>query len=324
MELRHLQSFVTVAEELNFRRAAERLRMSQPPLSQQIKRLEHEVGVALLRRTTRQVALTAAGEAFLTEARRALRAVQEAPLAACRAASGQTGVVRLGFSGPTSHEVLILMTRKFREHRPRVRLEIHGPVYGGELVTRLTDDEIDAGLMRLPVAGTGIQARELTRHGIVVALPAGHRLATRAEIGMDDIQDEPVVSHPTNRGAGIVALIHSAYLAHGSSPRIVQEAPDTHTILTLVGAACGHRLRTVLRQPPQGPRRGPHPGPRHPAAAAGPGVARGRPEPGAARADRSAGRDRGGLCAGGGGHVTRRAAGGQRRWRTWSSGAPAG
>ncbi|MFJ8950944.1 MULTISPECIES: LysR substrate-binding domain-containing protein [unclassified Streptomyces] len=239
MELRHLQSFVTVAEELNFRRAAERLRMSQPPLSQQIKRLEHEVGVALLRRTTRQVALTAAGEAFLTEARRALRAVQEAPLAARRAASGQTGVVRLGFSGPTSHEVLILMTRKFREHRPRVRLEIHGPVYGGELVTRLTDDEIDAGLMRLPVAGTGIQARELTRHGIVVALPAGHRLATRAEIGMDDIQDEPVVSHPTNRGAGIVALIHSAYLAHGSSPRIVQEAPDTHTILTLVGAGVG-------------------------------------------------------------------------------------
>ncbi|MFZ3561896.1 LysR substrate-binding domain-containing protein [Streptomyces sp. BH055] len=239
VELRHLRSFVTVAEELNFRRAAERLQMSQPPLSQQIKRLEHEVGVTLLRRTTRQVALTAAGEAFLTEARRALRAAREAPVAARRAASGQTGVVRLGFSGPTSHEVLILMTRKFRERRPRVRLEIHGPLYGGELVTRLTDDEIDAGLMRLPVSGSGIQARELTRHNIVVALPAGHRLATREEIGMDDIQDEPVVSHPTNRGAGIVALIHTAYLAHGSSPRIVQEAPDTHTILTLVGAGVG-------------------------------------------------------------------------------------
>ncbi|MEU1370928.1 LysR family transcriptional regulator [Streptomyces sp. NPDC005803] len=239
MELRHLQSFVTVAEELNFRRAAERLRISQPPLSQQIKRLEHEVGVPLLRRTTRRVALTVAGEAFLAEARRALRAAQEAPLAARRAASGQTGVVRLGFSGPTSHEVLIVMTRKFRERRPRVRLEIHGPVFGGELVTRLTDNEIDAGLMRLPVEGTGIQARELTRHSMVVALPAGHRLASRTEVGLADLRDEPVVSHPTNRGAGIVALIHSAYLVHGASPRIVQEAPDTHTILTLVGAGVG-------------------------------------------------------------------------------------
>ncbi|MER5179091.1 LysR family transcriptional regulator [Streptomyces sp. NPDC002896] len=239
MELRHLQAFVTVAEDLNFRRAAERLQMSQPPLSQQIKRLEREVGVPLLRRTTRQVALTTAGEAFLAEARRALRAAQAAPQAARQAAAGQIGVVRLGFSGPTSHEVLVLMTRKFRERRPHVRLEIHGPVFGGELVERLNRDEIDAGLIRLPVAGSGIQVRELTRHPITVALPAAHPLATRREVCLLDLRDEPVVSHPTNRGAGIVSLIHSAFLRHGSTPNIVQEAPDTHTILSLVGAEVG-------------------------------------------------------------------------------------
>ncbi|MFI7008782.1 LysR family transcriptional regulator [Streptomyces sp. NPDC050145] len=239
MELRHLQAFVTVAEELSFRRAAERLQMSQPPLSQQIKRLEHEVGVPLLRRTTRQVALTTAGLAFLSEARRALRAAQAAPQAARQAAAGQTGVVRLGFSGPTSHEVLVLMTRKFRERRPRVRLEVHGPVFGGELVDRLNRDEIDAGLIRLPVAGSGIRVRELTRHPIAAAVPAEHPLATRREVGVLDLRDEPVVSHPTNRGAGIVSLIHSAFMQHGSSPNIVQEAPDTHTILSMVGAGVG-------------------------------------------------------------------------------------
>lgn len=239
MELRHLRAFVVVAEELNFRRAAARLQMTQPPLSQQIKRLEREVGVELLRRTTRHVTLTGAGAAFLTEARRALQAAQAAPEAARQAAAGQTGVVRLGFSGPTSHEVLVLMTRKFREHRPHVRLEILGPVFGGEMVGRLGRDEVDAGLIRLPVAGSGLQVRELTRHRITVALPTEHPLATRREVGVLDLRDEPVVSHPTNRGAGIVALIHRAFLKHGTSPNLVQEAPDTHTILSLVGAGVG-------------------------------------------------------------------------------------
>ncbi|MCH5675628.1 LysR substrate-binding domain-containing protein [Streptomyces gilvus] len=239
MELRHLKAFVTVAEELNFRRAAARLQMSQPPLSQQIKRLERDVGVSLLRRTTRQVALTPAGHAFLAEARIALKAAQTAPEAARQAAAGQIGAVRLGFSGPTSHEALVLMTKKFRAHRPHVRLEVLGPFLAGEMVELLNRDEVDAGLIRLPVAGSGIQVRILTRHPVTVALPAEHPLAGREKVDLRDLCDEPVVSHPTNRGAGLVSLIHSAYLKYGSSPNIVQEAPDTHTILSLVGAGVG-------------------------------------------------------------------------------------
>src|SRR5437763_1396116 len=124
VELRHLEAFAVVAEELNFRRAAERLHMSQPPLSQQIKRLENEVGVPLLRRTTRQVALTAAGEAFLIEVRKVLTAARAAPRVARQAAAGQIGSLRLGFSGPTSYEVMLLIVRKFRERYPQVRFDI--------------------------------------------------------------------------------------------------------------------------------------------------------------------------------------------------------
>jgi DNA-binding transcriptional LysR family regulator len=239
LELRHIEAFIVVAEELNFRRAAERLRIAQPPLSQQIKRLEREVGAILLHRTTRKVVLTPAGEAFLREARRATQAARAAPYAAREAAAGQTGVVRLGFSGPTTYEVLVLMTKMYRVRRPHVRLDVLGPVYGGELIERLGRDEIDAGLVRLPVSGSGIAVREITRHPMAVALPADHPLAQRRQIGIPELRDSPVIGYPSNRGAVILTLIHSAFLAHGFSPNIVQEAPDTHTILSLVGAGVG-------------------------------------------------------------------------------------
>jgi DNA-binding transcriptional LysR family regulator len=239
MELRHIEAFIAVAEELNFRRAAERLHIAQPPLSQQIKRLERDVGATLLHRTTRRVSLTPAGEAFLHEARRAVQAAQAAPRAAREAAAGRTGVVRLGFSGPTSYEALVLLTKLYREARPHVRLDVVGPVFGGELIERLDRDEIDAGLVRLPVSGSQIAVREITRHPVAVALPADHPLAGRRHIDLLELRGQPVISYPTNRGAGTVTVIHSAFLAHGFSPNIVQEAPDTHTIMSLVGAGAG-------------------------------------------------------------------------------------
>jgi DNA-binding transcriptional LysR family regulator len=234
-----MEAFIAVAEELNFRRAAERLYMAQPPLSQQIKRLEREVGVTLLHRNTRHVALTPAGEAFLQEARRAVRAADAASRAAREVAAGNSGVVRLGFSGPTSYEVLVLITRMYRELRPNVRLDIVGPVYGGELIERLGRDEIDAGLVRLPVPGSRIALQEITRHPIAAALPTDHPLAGREQVSLAELREEPMISLLANRGAGLLIVIHSAFLAHGFSPNIVQEAPDTHTIMSLVGAGVG-------------------------------------------------------------------------------------
>ncbi|MDA3624161.1 LysR substrate-binding domain-containing protein [Saccharopolyspora sp. WRP15-2] len=239
MELRHLQAFVAVAEELNFRRAAVRLHMSQPPLSQQIKRLEHEVGVPLLRRTTRQVALTAAGEAFLREARKTLESAEAAPKLARQAAAGEIGVVRLGFSGQTSYQVMLLIVRKFRERYPDVRFDIVSPLYGGELVDRIHQQEIDAGLLRLPVPLEGLSVRELEQHQLAVALPDNHRLADGRSVGVADLRDEPVISYPTNRGSVVNQLVQAVCLRHGFNPNFVQEAPDTHTILSLVGAGSG-------------------------------------------------------------------------------------
>jgi DNA-binding transcriptional LysR family regulator len=242
VELRHLQAFVAVAEELNFRRAAVRLHMSQPPLSQQIKRLEHEVGVVLLRRTTRQVALTAAGEAFLREARKTLQAAEAAPRLARQAAAGEIGVVRLGFSGQTSYRVMLLIVRKFRERYPNVRFDILSPLYGGELVDQINQQEIDAGLLRLPVPTEGLCVRELEQHPLAVALPEDHRLAGARRIGLADLRAESFISYPTNRGSVVNQLVQAACLQHGYSPDFVQEAPDTHTILSLVGAGSGISL----------------------------------------------------------------------------------
>ncbi|MEV0051135.1 LysR substrate-binding domain-containing protein [Saccharopolyspora shandongensis] len=242
MELRHLQAFVAVAEELNFRRAAVRLHMSQPPLSQQIKRLEHEVGVALLRRTTRQVELTAAGEAFLREARKTLQSAEAAPRLARQAAAGEIGVVRLGFSGQTSYRVMLLIVRKFRERYPNVRFDILSPLYGGELVDQINQHEVDAGLLRLPVPTEGLCVRELDQHPLAVALPDGHRLAGEWRVGLDDLQGESFISYPTNRGSVVNQLVQAACLQRGYNPNFVQEAPDTHTILSLVGAGSGISL----------------------------------------------------------------------------------
>lgn len=180
MELRRLQAFVAVAEELSFSRAAARLHMSQPPLSQQIKRLEQDVGVELLHRTTRSVELTAAGAAFLTEVRSALDSLEAAKLAAHRAAEGVTGVVRLAFSGPTSYRELLAIAREFRLRHPTVRLDVVGPYYGGELAERLHLREADAGLVRLPLPDTGLRVRELLRHPLVAAVPSEHPLAARS------------------------------------------------------------------------------------------------------------------------------------------------
>lgn len=239
MELRQLRAFTAVAEELNFRRAAERLRMAQSPLSQQIKRLEREVGVVLLHRTTRQVSLTTAGAAFLAEARRALAAAEAAPRLARQAAAGQLGAVRLGFTGPASYEVLLIITRTFRRYRPHVRLDIVGPAFSGELVDRLHHDDVDAALVRIPVSAPGLRLRQVASHAIGAALPAAHPLASQQVVSLTQLAGLPIIGYPSNRGVATAGAIQSAFVQRGLSPNIVQEAPDTHTILLLAGAGVG-------------------------------------------------------------------------------------
>ena len=143
-----MESFVAVAEELHFGRAAARLRVSGPPLSQQIRRLEREVGAELFARHTRSVALTAAGEAFLSRARRALAAADEAVVEARQAAAGGSGTVRLGFAGPSSNRWLYATSRRFRGRHPQARLALVTGRFSGELAEDLREDRVDAALIR--------------------------------------------------------------------------------------------------------------------------------------------------------------------------------
>lgn len=239
MELRHLRAFVVVAEELHFGRAAARLTMSQPPLSQQIRRLEREVGATLFERHTRHVALTAAGTAFLAEARRCLDAADEAITAARRAESGEIGVVRLGFAGSSSYRELRAIAYRFRELRPRATLSLVTGHFSGELADDLRQDVVDAALLRTPVDGTDLTVREIARHLLVVAVPAEHRLAGRDVVELGDLAGEPFIGYPSQRMAVLRAAVDGACRQAGFAARVVQEAPDTHTLVSLVSAGVG-------------------------------------------------------------------------------------
>lgn len=148
MELRHLRYFVAVAEEKNFSRAAERLLMAQPPLSQAIRQLERELGVALLTRSTRKVDLTPAGEVFLTRARRILADADDAAAQAARVAAGEEGQLTLGFAGSATYSLLPYLVRELRSELPKVRFELRGELLTPPLAQALADHRVDVAFLR--------------------------------------------------------------------------------------------------------------------------------------------------------------------------------
>src|ERR1700743_1891693 len=154
MELRRIQYFVAVAEEAHVGRAAERLRMAQPPLSQQIKALEAEMGVVLFHRSTRKVELTPAGERFLDRARAILADVDDALTEAGTVAAGMVGRIAIGFTGSATYDLLPSLVRVLRADLPGIELDIHGEMLTPDQVTALTDGTLDLGLLRPPVRHT--------------------------------------------------------------------------------------------------------------------------------------------------------------------------
>ncbi|GAA2775287.1 LysR family transcriptional regulator [Saccharopolyspora taberi] len=242
MEFRHLAGFVAVAEELHFGRAAARLNIAQPPLSQQIRQLEHELGVQLFERSTRSVRMTSAGQAMLDPARRVLADLDVATRAALAGGRGETGRVSIGFPGASSHHALPRLTRAVRARHPGIELVLRGQTYSGEALTKVAEGELDLGFVRLPVRRDGVDVRLIEHEQLVAALPAEHRLAGEPEVSLPDLADEPFVTFPGTRGSAVRdALVHACVTA-GFNPRIVQEAPDSYTILALVGAGVGVTL----------------------------------------------------------------------------------
>jgi DNA-binding transcriptional LysR family regulator len=238
MELRHLRYFVAVAEELNFRRAAERLRLAQPPLSTQIKSLEIELGVRLFERSTRSVKLTPAGQAFLGEARGVLAAAERAAQQARRAGQGLLGTLRLGVLAPAATERLARILRRYRRRFPSIQLSLH-QLTSVEQLHLLRGDQLDVGLVRPPVDRSELGSRYFEESPMVLATPAGHRLAKVRRVKWADFHNDPMVMiHPTLQHGYYDPFLKLCGEA-GATPTIGQYAGDVHSKMWLVSAGFG-------------------------------------------------------------------------------------
>lgn len=239
IDTKSLQVFVAVAEELHFGRAAERLHLAQPPVSQRIRTLEGQLRVQLFERTTRSVRLTDAGEALLDHSRRILASLEEAETVCRAAGTGAVGRVRIGFAGASSHDDLPRLTRAVRRTYPGIELELHGQTYAEEASALVASGDLDLAFARLPIHSPGLDYRVINTEQLLCALPAQHRAARTKTIDLATLSEEPFVTFPAYRGSSLRAVTVSACADAGFTPRIVQEAPDSATILALVAAGVG-------------------------------------------------------------------------------------
>jgi DNA-binding transcriptional LysR family regulator len=239
MELRHLRYFRAVAEELHFGRAAERLHIAQPPLSQQIRQLERELGVALLVRTTRSVELTAAGVAYLSRAVRILDAVDDAGEQARRIAKGVEGQLAIGCVGSATYSLLPRLVRALGETLPGIEVSVRGEMLAPAQLAALAAGEIDLALLRPPVPHTGLITETVRRDRLLAALPADHPLAGRHDLLVRELHDEDFIAH-AGQGRSVMHSVLTAVCADaGFVPRLRHEVMETSTLVTLVAAGLG-------------------------------------------------------------------------------------
>jgi len=239
MELRHLISFIVVAEEQSFTRAALRLHIAQPPLSQRIRELEDELGARLFERSTRKVALTTAGRAFLDHVRGLPRQLDEAVQACRRAQRGETGKLRLGYTGRASQAQLPRLLGQLRHAYPDVMLDIQGPLPTGALRLKLLEDELDAALCFLPIEGPGLQTRVSLESEFAMALPASHPMARARRLALRQLQAEPFVAYPSGQGFHLRQAMEAICRDAGFAPRVVRESEASQTLLCLIAAGVG-------------------------------------------------------------------------------------
>jgi DNA-binding transcriptional LysR family regulator len=235
--LEQLRGLVAVAEELHFGRAAARLRMTQPPLSRQIQKLEAAIGVQLLDRDNRRVALTPAGEAFLREARRMLAIAEAAPDLAQRVSSGTRGLVRIGFTAGSTFGILGRLLNELERELPEVRIELSEMVTR-EQVAALATEDLDLGLARPPFDADLFDSRLLHREALLLAVPDGHRLTRIGRPATpDDLATEPLIFPSQQQARYFYDLIVS--MVPLTQERVVHSVSQILTMLWLVSAGRG-------------------------------------------------------------------------------------
>lgn len=239
IELRHLRYFVAVAEELHFGRAAARLNISQPPLSQQIQMLEQHVGARLLARTNRSVALTAAGKQFLADCRQILAQVDDAAARAARLHQGEAGELRIGFtsSAPFIRAVSDTLSL-FRQHYPDVHLQTR-EMNTREQLTPLGEGTLELGLMRNTPLPETLQYEVILHEPLMAMIPRAHRLAQKPVVTLAELAKEPFVFFDPHVGTGLYDDILGLMRRYNLSPVITQEVGEAMTIIGLVAAGLG-------------------------------------------------------------------------------------
>ena len=253
MELRHIRYFLAVADTLNFCRAAERLHLSQPPLSQQVRHLEAELGAKLFDRAKRQIKLTAAGEVFAAKARAILAQCDEAAKLAARADRGEVGHLRLGLwqlpIPPVQTRLIIECLRAFVKRRPDVHLTLRS-LSPGEQIKAVKDGDIDVGIVRLPLAHNkkGVTIETILRERILLAMSENNSLARFKTVPLRNLSGQRYIMYGSDANAEFHHFIVKSCSKEGFNLNIAYFQHDLYSVWAMIGAGLGVALAPASLQ----------------------------------------------------------------------------
>ena len=234
--------FVAVAEELNFTRAADRLGIAQPPLSQHIRRLEEDLGVRLFSRTSRKVELTPGGHQLLKGARELLSKRAEVINLTRRAAGGEAGFLRLGVSTSAAFGVVASVLREYRSRYPMVTVLLNERETEQQVASAVVAGDLDVAILRGPYSHPDLNVELLLRDRLELVIPDGHRLAGNTEVRLTDVAGEQMILFPRHTAPALHDAITSLCLRAGFSPTISQEGSSWASVVGLVGAGLGYTV----------------------------------------------------------------------------------
>jgi DNA-binding transcriptional LysR family regulator len=239
MELRHIRSFLSIAETLHFGRTAELIHISQPALSLQIRALEEDVGVRLFERNRRKTTLTAAGAAFRDDAATALSQLEQAIRRVRLAASGKLGLLRIGFVSTAGTEIVPNIVRQFRKSNPEVEFSLRN-ILTAEQVQMLESGSLDVGFLRLPIGGhSALDVVTVHRERFVLVVPSSHKLAERKRVRLREVVGEDFVMYERTYAPGFHDLIYGIFRDARIAPNVSQTAVEIPMLISLVASGMG-------------------------------------------------------------------------------------
>lgn len=241
VELRLLHSFVAVAEELSFARAAERLHISQPPLTRQIKILEEELGFMLFDRTTRVVELTPAGKVYLAATHKLFAQIQKDIATAQRAARGEVGELIISFEASTANDLMANALQEFRNQYSGVELTLREMPTDAQ-VNALLERKTNVAFVIPPISDPAIAYHTVLREPLLLAMPSQHRFSERQSIAIEELADEPFIMSPRNKRCGLYDQVITICSLAGFNPRVIQEANEIQIMLSFISAGIGVSL----------------------------------------------------------------------------------